>query len=112
MLGVLMLSVNLIEHRPDASRKATPSNRPAVEHAAEHRADPARTAPIAQAAPTAAVEPGAGGADVDGHALSPDAVIANAVGADMPLAPGMNGAGTQAALFDAAAPTMDGAVAR
>ncbi len=103
MLGVLMLSVNLIEHRPDASRKGTPANRPApAQRPPEHRTERATSAP-------APVEGSAAGASVGEHALSQDAVIARAVSADRPLATGVERADAGTALFGAPTPAMDGA---
>ncbi|MBK7950535.1 MAG: hypothetical protein IPK00_17700 [Deltaproteobacteria bacterium] len=78
MLGVLMLSVNLIEHRPDANRKASPSDRPAAQRIAARGSERAASAPTP-------FESGAGGVVVDGDALSQHAVIATAVAADRPL---------------------------
>lgn len=101
MLGVLLLSVNLIEHRPDASRTASPSSRPAAQRTAEHGSDRAKSAPIA-------VERGDVGAAVDGNghgdALSQDAVIATAVAADGPLTMGVQPTNAEAALFGAPGP--------
>lgn len=100
MLGVLLLSVNLIEHRPDGSREEASSNRrtPAL-HAADHR--PAR-------APSAPIERDAVGASVDPHALSQASVIAGAVGVDMPLATGVERTGPGTALVGVPTSTLDG----
>lgn len=102
MLGVLMLSVNLIEHQPAVSRRGTPSDRSTTSlRPAERWPERATSAPIERRP----VDVG-----VDRHALSQDSVIATVVAADMPLAPGVERMDAETTLFGAPAPTtaMDG----
>ncbi|MFO0688869.1 MAG: hypothetical protein U0900_09185 [Myxococcota bacterium] len=99
MLVVLVLSVNLIEHRPDPATRGPASS--ARRPAATRPSEPAHAA----SAPSVPTSGGVDSAQVDGHALSAEAVIATAVAADMPLAAGVGTADESTALFDAPAPT-------
>lgn len=104
VLIVLMLSVDLIEHRPDARERARTAERaPKPAPRVAPASGPLATAPTSG---TDARDVGLeAGALASAHALSPASVIADAVGADMPLAPGVAATTSDAALFDAPAPT-------
>jgi len=104
MLVVLMLSINLIEHRPDARERARASQR------AKPTAPP--VAPARGAHPGGSVVAGSSEAGLEAGSLSQASVIENAVGADMPLSPGIATAASDATLFDAPAPTSAPGVGR